>query len=255
MTRAYSSIYLSPHADDVVFSCAGRIWAQRDSGQSVLIATVTTADPTGELSGFARRLHKRSGMRSDSVELRRQEDRQASEILETDLVHGDLPDALYRVDPENGRPLYPSLKKIFRRAHPGDKAFQPEVERLIADLPAHEELVVPLAVGGHVDHRLVRRAAERIATTPLLYYEDFPYSEQRRAVDRALERRKDWEPRVVSLSIDALAAKHHAAAAYTSQVELIFGGSKRLRRAIQRYQRRIGGERYWHRLLSARGQS
>ncbi|HLB64156.1 MAG TPA: hypothetical protein VJJ46_04895, partial [Anaerolineales bacterium] len=35
----------------------------------------------------------------------------------------------------------------------------------------------PLAIGGHVDHRLTRSAAERMGR-PLCYYRDFPFASQ-----------------------------------------------------------------------------
>jgi hypothetical protein len=41
-------------------------------------------------------------------------------------------------------------------------------------LPPDWQLVCPLTLGNHVDHQLVRQAAERIGR-PLCYYADLPY--------------------------------------------------------------------------------
>jgi len=247
MTKEYDSVYLSPHPDDAIFSCAGRIWLQRRQGQSVLIATMATRDPQGRLSSIARRLHDRGGMEPDSLEVRRGEDRQAAEILGADLIHGDLEDAVYRAEVGSNRWLYPSLRRLFGKIHPADRQFPEDLDRLIQELPSHTELVVPLSVGRHVDHRLVRAAAERVAAASLLYYEDFPYAERRRAVHRALRPRRAWVDCTTDLSLEAVAAKVRAASVYTSQIDLIFGSPRRLRQAIRRRARRLGGERYWRR--------
>ena len=45
-------------------------------------------------------------------------------------------------------------------------------------------LVATLGAGGHVDHRLVRLAAEAVHGAGLLYYEDYPYAAKWRAVRR-----------------------------------------------------------------------
>ncbi len=50
-------IYLSPHLDDAVYSCGGRIWQDVRRGDTVEIWTIFAGDPAGELSRFARELH------------------------------------------------------------------------------------------------------------------------------------------------------------------------------------------------------
>ncbi|MCZ7552073.1 MAG: hypothetical protein M5U05_05720 [Anaerolineales bacterium] len=47
-------------------------------------------------------------------------------------------------------------------------------QKLSRAIPAEAQVVCPLAIGGHVDHRLTRAAAEA-ARQALLYYLDFPY--------------------------------------------------------------------------------
>lgn len=245
MAQTYDSVYLSPHPDDVVFSCAGRIWLQVDQGASVQILTVTMGDPAGPLSPFARRLHARCGMQPDSLEVRRREDVKAAEMLGAEVLHLDLQDAIYRIDPDTGKARYACLQHLFGPLHPADGDFSLELAvRLRERLSNCREIVVPLGVGDHVDHRLVREAAER-ATMPLLYYEDFPYADKSRALDRILHPNSDWEPEIVSLPQEALTAKQAAALAYSSQIDLIFGSPRRLQRALRRRHRHLGGERYW----------
>jgi LmbE family N-acetylglucosaminyl deacetylase len=253
MAQHYDSVYLSPHPDDVVFSCAGRIWLQTDKGASVRILTVTTGDPEGPLSPFARRLHARCGLEPTSLEIRRREDLEAAEILGVEVLHLDLQDAIYRMDPDTDKARYQRFRHLFGPLHPADGEFSLELTARLRELLSDcREVVVPLGVGDHVDHRLVREAAELSTSTPLLYYEEFPYVEKSRALDRVLQPSSDWEPEVVALPPEAVKAKQSATLAYSSQIDLIFGSSQRLQRALRRRHRHVGGERYWRKKDSLR---
>ena len=58
-------------------------------------------------------------------------------------------------------------------------------------LPGDAELVCPLAIGGHVDHRLTRLAAESTGRR-LWYYVDYPYIlEAQGAIDEL--RQEGWQ--------------------------------------------------------------
>src|SRR6266536_3870245 len=63
ITTDYQSIYLSPHFDDVVYSCAGTIGAQVRSGQHPLVITVFAGIPSSrlKLSLLAVRFHTYMG--------------------------------------------------------------------------------------------------------------------------------------------------------------------------------------------------
>jgi len=54
---AYDYIYLSPHLDDVVFSCSGNIYCHRQKGLHTLIVTFFTADPHPPFSSLAQDFH------------------------------------------------------------------------------------------------------------------------------------------------------------------------------------------------------
>lgn len=244
MRSYYDSVYLSPHADDVALSSGGRIFLDGRAGKSSLIVTVATADPPAELSRLAQRLHRRCALDSDAMRTRRREDRLAAHLLGADLHHLGLLDAVYRRDPADGQVLYPTLRSLFRRLHPADQPILAKLRCLLAELPAHGELVLPLAVGGHVDHRLTRRAAEALASKSL-YFEDFPYVTQRRALRRALRPRRRWSCRVVGLTPEALDAKCRAAEAYASQIDMLFGSAARMRQRIAGWVEKTGGERLW----------
>jgi LmbE family N-acetylglucosaminyl deacetylase len=246
-------VIVSPHLDDAVLSCGGRIARAVARGRRVVVLTAFTRDdPPDPPSPLATDLHRWWSLAPGEVmRRRRREDLEACARLGAEPVHLDFPDALYRLDAA-GRPLYPTLERLFGELDPADA---PLVEQLVEQLvrrigeedPA-AELLAPLGVGHHVDHQLVRQAAER-ACPGAAFYEEFPYTEwKRRAVPRALGRPADWRSDALELSADELEARLGAIAAYASQVPAMFRNPGRLRRQLRRALRRSGGERLWRRV-------
>ncbi len=245
--RRFDRIYLSPHLDDAVFSCGGRIRREVDNGLTVLVATVATADAPAAPSPLAERFHHRAGLAPPATPERRAEDRAAAAELGAELLHLGLADAVYRHHPRSGAPLYPSLASLLRRPHPADTAFDAALTEAVAALPERGLLLAPLAIGGHVDHRLTRRAAEAAAAESgrLELWEDFPYLLRWPGRGRRRPRGAGWRPYLATLPPAALAARCRAMAAYGSQVPLMFGDAGRMRRLVERTVERTGGERYW----------
>jgi LmbE family N-acetylglucosaminyl deacetylase len=121
--------------------------------------------------------------------------------------------------------------------------------RLAADPP---DLVYgPLAVGGHADHRIVRRALEsavgRRGGPGLRYYEDLPYM----LFAGAEEAIRGLVPHVEPMPDSAMRAKVRAALAYGSQVGLNWGDPDGLADGIWRWARTVGNGRPAERLWSA----
>lgn len=168
-------IYISPHFDDAILSCGGLIAGQSRRGLQVEIWTVCAGyPPPGPLSDFASRLHQTwdSGDGIQTVELRRQEDERAAECVGADLVHFDIPDCIYRQAP-SGEALYP--ESVFGPPRP-EEADLPEriATAMRSELLPGDNLAAPLALGGHIDHRLVRQAVDSL-NFPHYYYADIPY--------------------------------------------------------------------------------
>lgn len=251
LQASYDAIYLSPHLDDVALSCGGQIHDLRSSGRSVLVVTVGAGDePAEAVPPLAVMLHRAWGLDrpgpngEGAVARRRAEDLAACRLLDVDVLHWDLPEAPYRRDAATGEPLYRRLEDLFGQLPPGDRPSVLRVAERLAELPAHRELYAPLAVGGHVDHEIVRRAAEQRFGSSLAYYEEYPYARRRRDV-RRLTRTVGWKSKVVPVSAQGMAAKVRAVACYRSQVEPLFGGRLRMRWKLRRATRRLGGERIW----------
>jgi LmbE family N-acetylglucosaminyl deacetylase len=121
--------------------------------------------------------------------------------------------------------------------------------RRLAGLPPVKRVFAPLAVGGHVDHRLTHHAAVRVFGDRLACYEDFPYARKRRARWLALWRGgRPWGWRSESIALDdrALSRKCQAVACYTSQIGTLFGSSEAMERRIRDFSHGRGGERLWY---------
>lgn len=236
---------LSPHLDDAAFSCGGTIATATRRGRRVTVVTTFAGDAPPAPSRLAQRLHRSWGLRRDVVARRRDEDRTALRFLGAEIVHWDLPEAIYRVDPRTGEPRYRELSDLFKPPYPEDAEVLQQLVGRISGLSSEAALLVPLAVGGHVDHQLVRQAAEHARDGTRIYFEDYPYSAKPRNVERAIGARGDWRTLITNLDEAARRAKYAAAVSYRSQIRSQFRTRFHLRWRLGRQYRRLGGERFW----------
>jgi LmbE family N-acetylglucosaminyl deacetylase len=245
----YHTIYLSPHLDDATLSCGGQIFQQSRAGQRVLVVTITAGDPpAAALSAYARSLQERWALESDAVAARRAEDYAANAILGADTLHWSVPDCIYRLDPVSQTPYYVSDVDIFGAVHPSEQSLVAQVAAQIEQLPPHDQLYVPLAIGQHVDHVLTRAAAEAaVGQARLYYYEDYPYAQQPGAVAAAIPpSAAQWQSVTIPLTPAALQAKIEAILAFRSQLSTFWRDRADLAAQVSSYAERVGGERLWH---------
>lgn len=239
-------IVLSPHLDDAVLSCGGRIAATVGAGRRVLVVTLFAAEePAESANPLAEELRARFGLPAGEVVARRRaEDRSACAALGAEPLHLELPEALYRTDLD-GRPLYATLAALYGDVAAAEGHLAKQLSARLLELPPAALLLAPLGVGGHVDHRLTRAAAEASGRRHACY-EEFPYAEWKWfAVRRALGRPRDWRSESMPLSAALLEARREAILHYRSQVPLLFRSPGRLGKQLRRHARRAGGERIW----------
>lgn len=158
-------LFISPHLDDAVFSCAVRIAREVEAGAEVIVATVFS-----------------HGSRQHRV--RRVEDRRALRTLGAKPVWLGLLDAPCR------NPFYNSFRRIVFEVAPGDwehvNGVRTTLERLISDTTP-ETVYLPLGVGMHIDHRMVFAAGAMLpGAVQRFYYEDQPYALVRYSVSMRL---------------------------------------------------------------------
>ena len=246
----YDHIYLSPHLDDAVLSCGGRIWQQVRAGEHVLVVTIFGGipAPNAPLSSFAQELHARWGHMADAATRRQEEDLAALALLGAVAAHWPYTDCIYRQTPD-GRFPYASEEALWAEVHPGEKALVAELAARICALRLDQggTVYAPLTVGHHVDHQMARQAGEGCGR-PLVYYEEFPYAKDRQAVQRARAGRL-WQARPVWLSEQALQAKIAAIACYRSQLSTFWTDEAEMATKVRAFAERAGNgrlaERYW----------
>lgn len=259
ITRTSRHIFLSPHFDDVVYSCGGTLGVQVSNGLHPLVITVFGGIPPQglELSPFAFQTHREMGaINLDAATLvarRRQEDANALDYLRADYLWLDYLDAIYR-----GNPAYYLAEDqlIGGEVHPADTSIE---RQLAQDLVAlHERLpdtvwYAPLAIGRHVDHQIVASAADRLTQrgANVKFYEDFPYALEEGALEaRIKELGGALEPAFVEMS-EMLPMRLEASDMYASQIQLNFGDRASMHNAMENYTHGIRPvqtvhlERYW----------
>ena len=237
-------IYLSPHLDDAVYSCGGKVWQDIQRGDSAEIWTIFAGDPTSELTPFARELHTRWGVGVEAVDRRRGEDRAACSVLGATYRHLDHPDCIYRLYPETGEPVIRENDDLFRPVQPGELALVRQIcdellERNIEGLP----LFSPLGIGGHLDHRIVRAAAEATGL-PLVYYADFPYAAER-FVEVANDVPDGCDPETYTLNENAREKWMEGVAAYASQLSSFWPSIDAMHASIREYSQLLLGHTVW----------
>lgn len=238
-------IYLSPHFDDAVLSCGGLIWEQTHSGIPVEIWTVMAGDPPlGAESALARQMHAdwQTKNAQETVAMRRGEDQKAAWRVGATIRHLPFPDAIYRRS-KTGTLYYP--EGIFVPPNPRDNDLVNEITQQAAEkLTQYDTVACPLAIGGHVDHILTRKAIELLGR-PLWYYADVPYAI--RNPDELLPAAREMTGKNFFISSQGLAGWQESIAAHASQITSLFVDAPDMRQKIREYAQSGNGVTLWER--------
>jgi LmbE family N-acetylglucosaminyl deacetylase len=225
---------LSPHLDDAALSC-GALMIHAAKYTSVAVVTFfTEADQPPYTLSARRYLHQVGAQSAQTLyEKRQAEDRAALEAIGITCVHVGLTDALFRRRPHSGRRslcarLIPELGHMYPvyrmhitsgRIAAADGSTVTDVCDIIQRLaePSSSLVLAPMGVGRHVDHMLVRSAAEQSGTR-VIYYSDFPYNQQHPIHDTFIQRKGLEEMQWFELA----AAKAELIRAYGTQMQALF---------------------------------
>ncbi len=246
-------VILSPHFDDGVLSCGGRIWQAIRAEKQVRVISIFAGGPLAEVPPFAQVQHEKWGNPPDANRLRRAEDVAAYARLGCfDLCHLDAPDAVYRVAKDK-RPLYGTEAAIFGFIQPEESTYAEHLtEEIIPYLLSDAMILAPLGVGHHVDHLLGYAIGSLLRQKGYLvaFYEELPYIEAQHALDQALADKPTWQPEIATLSEAALAAKVDAMGYYRSQIPVLYGNDLSMSRRIRAVANEVAGgtgysERIW----------
>jgi len=250
-SKDYDYIYLSPHLDDVTFSCGGTICVHQAQGLHTLIVTLFAGDPQPPFSPLAQACHQLWQVPEgvSPYQARKKEDEQAMLALSVDYIWLNWPEAIYR-DPDLAELSdINSYDVEFQR----DPLF-PTLCHWLADLHAaypDAKVVAPLRVGGHRDHCMVFQAAlSTLDHTTLLFFEDFPYAAYLPEEATELAKASHLAPLEVDVTL-YLEQRIHAASFYQSQHAMLFYPPSSFGEMIREYARAGTEEqprfveRYW----------
>ena len=236
------TVYLSPHLDDAAISAGGYIRSEVNSGRRVEIWTCMAGiPPDAEPSEFARFQHELWGFGSgvEAMQARRREDLAAAGILGAASIHLDFLDCIYRRGGQ-GQALY---SDITLPVQPDDADLPEQIARTVAArLLPDDRVVCQFGVGDHVDHVIVRRAAERLHRR-LVYAADLPY---------ALIHPEELQPHAAGLqgvrapvSAADFACWMRAIECYASQLVSVFGGRTEMLARMQAFWDEQHGIELW----------
>jgi LmbE family N-acetylglucosaminyl deacetylase len=218
LDRSFDDVYISPHLDDVAFSCGGRILCERARGRSALVVTVFTAE-----AGPCRAIPPRVRARVGDMAERRCEDERAMARLGADFLWLDHPEAIFRDR------AYHTLYGAFSRFVPSDHEMVGRLAHQVLELVERvrpQRLYCPLGVGQHADHRVVFAAGVRVAehlaragarAPDVCFYEDAPYALIPHLVEHRL---RDVRARWTGEDVEPRSAWTRAREAYAAMMTL-----------------------------------
>jgi SAM-dependent methyltransferase len=217
-------LFLSPHLDDAVLSCGIFLERLKGAKKKVEVTSVFTSGDNPPYSPQAKSFLKACGYR-DATKLfrdRKREDAAAMKFYKAGLKHLGFVDAAWRRN-EKGKLVYKSQEMQFSgqiseedgrlQAGLGQKISEGLIER------GRVAVFAPLGIGGHVDHLIVRQAAEK-QNLPTFFWEDFPYNKDSRILWEFFLNNKGFKP-ALALSNNK-GNKNKAIGLYRSQIKVLF---------------------------------
>lgn len=187
-------VFISPHLDDALLSCGGLISFLKDKTKVVVITVFTHAhDSPKNLS--TRRFVSLSGYQNSQSLFsdRRFEDQDILNSLKVECLHLGFTDSLYRLKPKLsfwesvlGKIIpevlfvYPTYRWHIKTGNISshDNLIIDDIQKKLNEIVFkfdNPTIFSPSAIGGHLDHRIIRNICEK--TFPkAIFWSDFPYN-------------------------------------------------------------------------------
>ncbi len=187
-------LFVSPHFDDAVFSVGGYLSEVIDPKRAIVVNVFTQGG--SKMNTLSARAYLSQCGYPDSTELyklRDKEDTNALTQMGIRKVNLGLVEALWRkrnfnsilnfigkLVPEVAM-MYPTYAYhvIRGQVHSDDnKTIEVVTKKLqkIVDKNSIDIVFAPLAIGNHIDHRVVRLAVEKLNNVRIIGWEDYPYN-------------------------------------------------------------------------------
>lgn len=238
-------IYFSPHLDDAVFSCGGIIAQQVCQGKSIEVWSFFTADPPQmNLTPFAKILHKRWGKSSNPYQVRRREDMDACALLSVNYRHFGFLDCIYRRYPANNTPVVKKTADLFQPIREKETELLGVITQTLRQyLHPEDVIILPLGVGSHIDHLLVKNLAYNLENERL-YFPDYPYASKVKSTsDLALTQGANEHHYLLTSA--ELKLWQESAGCYQSQVSSFWKSTEEMKADIARYAFSLIGSTVW----------
>jgi LmbE family N-acetylglucosaminyl deacetylase len=231
---------LSPHLDDAVVSAGAALHDFAAAGHEVVVHTVLAGLAEPPYSPLARGIHYLCRLRHDPVGERRREDVRAVHELGATAQHGDLLDAIYRHGGEGWQFVEPAS---LTEPHTEATLFAAVTRSVEEQLGWAPDLVLTAAaIGGHVDHVLVRDAvlAACAGRVTVRLWQDLPYAGGDGRMPPLPPGLSVRASEAAQMSADGWAAKCAAVAHYTSQTRVLWPDHGDCRVPLQAHARAAG---------------
>ncbi len=254
-------LFLSPHLDDAILSCGGRIHGLTWRGERVIIVTAMAGEPGDPLPETPVLQALRAHWSEHPIRARRVEDARAARMLGAQVYHLALTECAFRTaqcGTGDWIALYPDHDSPFAEVNAADEA-RVTLFGTRQPFPDVVTIYAPLGVDPHVDHRLVRDWAliltGALDAPALIFYEEYPQARNQAALTRARDyfRRQlpalALEAELAPLSADDLGAKLGAMGCYRSHLHVLWNDAAEMERLAREFMNAIGdgtpAERYW----------
>jgi len=231
-------VFISPHLDDAALSCGGLISHLTTHGFSCINITVTAGIPELTIKSPLIDEVQNQWKLNDSAEavkLRKVEDNKAMRLLDCKPIHLNFLDAIYRRS-KNAHFFYQS---IYDPIHPEEIDLAKEIAHSMMDYLLPDDLIIlPQAIGGHVDHEIVKNSA-KFLSNKRFYYLDVPYIFK--TDFSILDRYSSVEMFVHPFNQNHIQKWIEAIQAYPSQLSSLFKDSADLNQQVTDYYSRFKG--------------
>lgn len=229
----HAALFLSPHLDDVAFSCGGTLIRLIAEGFRVRLCTIFTAsvpDPHG--FALACQLDKGLAADVDYMALRRAEDDEFARLAGVlDSIH-----LAHREAPHRG---YSDAPDLFRGVHESDVLWRelvPQFQDLAKDCGT---IFAPQGLGNHVDHlQVIRAVTEAGLAESTVWYQDTPYAIRCRAAVPSPLLPGGLRERRLAIDIQR---KIECCQLYRTQVPFQFGGYQDMGVKLTSFHRKQNG--------------
>jgi LmbE family N-acetylglucosaminyl deacetylase len=228
-----AALFVSPHLDDVAFSCGGTLIRLIREGWQVRLCTVFTASVVWP-QGFALACQLDKGLSADMdyMALRRMEDDEFARLAGVaDSCHLNFMEA-----PHRG---YRDAADLFLGVHHGDEVWRElagELTELAQDCGA---IFAPQGLGNHVDHLQVILALQQAGLSDrAVWYTDTPYAIRFPSACPSPLLSGDLKKQSVTIELQR---KIEGCRAYRTQVPFQFGSEERMERKLVEFHGRQGG--------------